>query len=181
LKYPENHKNNQPPEQKTMRSVMFQGLRAVAMLAFLLTITAADVTGASLTTQYYTLDLPPDWTVVTAPKTTNDAVHSLIGQKNHKCSASINVLFKVNPGTAEKLAAETAKRLDGTRPVMRNGQLEFTFKKMGDNGYCIIREDKQAKLLLLVIVSGSTGQADFIYSMRSEYPALVPQRSSKPR
>jgi hypothetical protein len=160
-----------------MRFAILKSVRAAALTGALLAATAA--TAAPLTTKYYTLELPPDWKVVDGPKIQKDVVHVLLGQTRHKCSASVTV-SSAAPGEAEKKAREAAKLLNGTRPVSRNGQMEFTFKKMGDRGYCIIREDKQAKLLIMVIVSGDTRQANFIYSMRGGYPALVPARPSSP-
>ena len=160
-------------------AVLFKSLRAAALLAGLVFTMAAGAAAAPLTTKYYSLDPPPDWIVLNGPKTAKDgSVHILLGQKNHRCSASLTV-FPASPGLAEKRAREAARLLGGTQPVARNGQLEFAFKKMGDNGYCVVREDKQSKLLIMVIVSGDLRQADFIYSMRGDYPALVPVKPEK--
>ncbi|MDR1659739.1 MAG: hypothetical protein LBR94_05295 [Desulfovibrio sp.] len=160
-----------------MRSVISTSVRAAALLAVLLMSTAAAVSAAPLATKYYSLELPPDWKVIDGPKVKKDIVHVLLGQIKYKCSASVTVSSSA-PGEAEKKAREAAKLLNGTKPALRNGQLEFTFKKMGDRGYCILREDRQAKLLIMLIVSGDVRQANFIYSMRSGYPALVPARPS---
>jgi hypothetical protein len=162
--------------ERTMRFVILRSILAAAPLAGLL-LAVSVAAAAPLTTKYYSLELPPDWKVIDGPKTRKDIVHVLLGQMNHKCSASLTV-SSAAPGEAEKKAREAAKLLNGARPVLRNGQLEFTFRKMGDRGYCVIREDKQSKLLIMLIVSGDIRQANFIYSMRSDYPALVPGRPS---
>ncbi|MDR3358054.1 MAG: hypothetical protein LBN96_04205 [Desulfovibrio sp.] len=160
-----------------MPFAIFKCIRAAALLAGLLAATVTAATAAPLTTKYYSLELPPDWKILDGPKARKDMVHVLLGQIKHKCSASVTV-SSAAPGEAEKKAWEAAKLLNGARPALRNGQLEFSFKKMGDSGYCVVREDKQSKLLIMVIVSGNIRQANFIYSMRSDYPALVPARPS---
>lgn len=60
--------------------------------------------------------------------------------------------------------------------MVRDGQVQFSFEQKGIKGYSVVREDTQAKLLLVLIVSGDLRLADFIYGMRGPYKALIPRR-----
>ena len=68
----------------------------------------------------------------------------------------------------------------GAAPVLRNGQWKFAFEQKGVKGYGIVREDAQSKLLLMLVVSGDLRMANFVYSMRGPYRALVPQQPQLP-
>ncbi|MDR1776255.1 MAG: hypothetical protein LBR31_00305 [Desulfovibrio sp.] len=163
-----------------MRSAICRIAGAAVVLAFAaLCVTASGAAAETLTTKYYTLDVPQDWKILAGPTEKKGVTHLHLAQKNHKCSVLVNI-DKAKPGDAEKCARYSAKVLNGSKPVMRNGQWEFTFKKMGDSGYCIVREDKKAGLLISLVVSGSNlPQANFVYSMRGGYPALVPHKPEK--
>lgn len=130
--------------------------------------------GTPLTTMYFSLTLPDSWRVIEGPKKTRDLVDVLVGTSDHSCSAQIRV-GSVKPGMAEIGAREYAKQLNGTKPVARNGQLEFAFEQKGVKGICIFREDPLAKLLMIVIISGKPQLADFIYQMRGPYKTLYPR------
>lgn len=80
------------------------------------------------------------------------------------------------PGDAEKAAEAGSQRLKGSKPVARDGQLQFSFEQKGIKGYSVVREDPISKLLLVLIVSGDVRQADFIYKMRGPYKALMPHQ-----
>ena len=146
----------------------------VLPLLLLLVLFAAQVHAAPLTTKYYSLDLPPDWVVVNGPAKVQDAVQVVVGQKDHKSSALI-IAGPANPGEAEQAARGNAQRLQGSSPVLRNGQWEFTFEQSGVKGYGIVREDTQSRLLLMLVVSGDARMASFVYKMRGPYRALMPQ------
>ena len=47
-------------------------------------------------------------------------------------------------------------------------------------GYGIVREDAQSKLLLMLVISGDARMANFVYSMRGPYRALMPQPPQLP-
>ena len=64
--------------------------------------------------------------------------------------------------------------------MLRNGQWKFAFEQKGVKGYGIVREDAQSKLLLMLVVSGDLRMANFVYSMRGPYRALVPQPPQLP-
>ena len=132
-----------------------------------------------LTTKHYSLELPADWVVVSGPVKVQEAVQVVMGQKDHKSSALI-IVGPANAGEAEQAAKGNAKRLGGTAPVMRNGQWEFTFEQKGVKGYGVVREDTQSKLLLMLVVSGDLRMANFVYSMRGPYKALMPQQPQLP-
>lgn len=146
----------------------------------LMILFAAHAQAAPLTTKYYSLDLPADWVVVNGPAKVQEAVQVVMGQKDHKSSALI-IVGPANAGEAEQAAKGNAKRLQGSTPVLRsNGQWEFTFEQKGVKGYGIVREDAQSKLLLMLVVSGDARMANFVYSMRGPYRALVPQPPQLP-
>ena len=149
-------------------------LAARVLPLVLLVLIAAQVHAAPLTTKYYSLDLPPDWVVVNGPAKVQDAVQVVVGQKDHKSSALI-IAGPANPGEAEQAARGNAQRLQGSSPVLRNGQWEFTFEQSGVKGYGIVREDTQSRLLLMLVVSGDARMASFVYKMRGPYRALMPQ------
>ena len=152
----------------------------VLPLLLLLVLFAAQVHAAPLTTKYYSLDLPPDWVVVNGPAKVQDAVQVVVGQKDHKSSALI-IVGPANAGEAEQAATGNAKRLQGSTPVLRsNGQWEFTFEQKGVKGYGVVREDAQSKLLLMLVISGDARMANFVYSMRGPYRALMPQQPQLP-
>ena len=149
--------------------------RIAVLLALLLPALAGGLCAAPLTTKYYSLDLTPDWVVVNGPVTRNGAVQVLLGQKDHKTSAAV-IVGPAEPGDAEKAAETGSKGLKGSKPVARNGQLQFSFEQKGVKGYSVVREDPISKLLLVLIISGDVRQADFIYKMRGPYKALYPLR-----
>lgn len=141
---------------------------------FTLLLVAGQSHAAPLTTRHFSLDLPPDWVVVSGPSGKGQAVQVLLGQKDHKCSALI-VVGPAGKGEGEQAANVTAQRLGGGTPAKRNGQWEFAFTQKGVRGYGVAREDAAAGLLLMLVVSGSDmGMADFVFRMRSPYKALVP-------
>ena len=147
-------------------------LAAVALFALAQSVAPAQAT--PLTTKYYSLTLPPDWVVVNGPAKVKEAVQVVVGQKDHKSSALI-IVGPAGSGEAEQAAVGNARRLDGTKPVLRaNGQWEFTFAQNGVKGYCVVREDAPSGLLLMLIVSGDFKMADFVYQMRGPYKALMP-------
>lgn len=148
--------------------------RVAALLVLLLGPVQPSL-AAPLTTRYYSLDLPPDWVVISGPTKQNGAVQVLLGQKDHKASAAL-IVGPAQPGDAEKAAETGSRGLKGTRPVVRDGQVQFSFEQKGIKGYSVVREDTQAKLLLVLIVSGDLRLADFIYGMRGPYKALIPRR-----
>lgn len=154
-------------------------LAARVLPLVLLVLIAAQVHAAPLTTKYYSLDLPPDWVVVNGPAKVQDAVQVVVGQKDHKSSALI-IAGPANPGEAEQAARGNAQRLQGSSPVFRNGQWEFTFEQSGVKGYGIVREDTQSRLLLMLVVSGDARMASFVYKMRGPYRALMPQPPQLP-
>ena len=147
-------------------------LAAVALFALAQSVAPAQAT--PLTTKYYSLTQPPDWVVVNGPAKVKEAVQVVVGQKDHKSSALI-IVGPAGSGEAEQAAVGNARRLDGTKPVLRaNGQWEFTFAQNGVKGYCVVREDAPSGLLLMLIVSGDFKMADFVYQMRGPYKALMP-------
>ena len=156
--------------QKFIRLVM-RGLPLLVLTVLL----AAQAQAAPLTTKYYSLDLPADWVVVNGPTKVQEAVQVVMGQKDHKSSALI-IVGPAEAGEAEPAAKGNSQRLGGTAPVLRNGQWEFTFEQKGVKGYGVVREDVQSKLLLMLVVSGDLRMANFVYSLRGPYRALMPQQ-----
>lgn len=146
--------------------------RVAALLALLLA-SAGPSLAAPLTTKYYSLDLPPDWVVISGPSKQNGAVQVLLGQKDHKASAAV-IVGPAQPGDARKAAETGSRGLKGSPPEARNGQLQFSFEHKGIKGCSVVREDAQSKLLLVLIVSGNLPLADFVYAMRGPYKALIP-------
>lgn len=144
-------------------------------MVVLMIFCAAQAQAAPVTTQYYSLDLPADWVVAAGPEKRANVVSVLLGRKDHKSSASL-IVGAVQPGEAEKAAKSGAERLKGSKPVFTNGQWHFTFEQQGVKGYSVVREDPKAKVLLILMVSGDTASANFVYAMRSPYKALIPQR-----
>ena len=162
-----------------MRKSLCRGaLRALPLLV-LAVFMAVQAQAVPLTSKYYSLDLPADWVVVSGPVKVQEAVQVVMGQKDHKSSALI-IVGPANAGEAEQAAKGNAQRLGGTAPVLRNGQWEFTFEQKGVKGYGIVREDTQSKLLLMLVVSGDLRMANFVYSMRGPYRALMPQQPQLP-
>ena len=159
-----------------MRKSLCRGaLRALPLLV-LAVFMAVQAQAVPLTTKYYSLDLPADWVVVNGPAKVQEAVQVVMGQKDHKSSALI-IVGPANAGEAEQAAKGNAKRLQGSTPVLRsNGQWEFTFEQKGVKGYGVVREDVQSKLLLMLVVSGDLRMANFVYSLRGPYRALMPQQ-----
>lgn len=151
----------------------------VLPLLLLAVLFAMPVQAAPLTTKYYSLDLPPDWVVVNGPTKVQEAVQVVMGQKEHKSSALI-IVGPADPGEAEQAAKGNAHRLQGSSPVLRNGQWEFAFEQGGVKGYGVVREDTQSKLLLMLVVSGDARMAGFVYNMRRPYRALMPQPPQLP-
>ena len=153
--------------------------RGLPLFALIVLFTA-QAQAAPLTTKYYSLDLPADWVVVNGPTKVQEAVQVVMGQKDHKSSALI-IVGPANAGEAEQAAKANAKRLQGSTPVLRsNGQWEFTFEQKGVKGCGIVREDAQSKLLLMLVISGDARMANFVYSMRGPYRALMPQPPQLP-
>ena len=162
-----------------MRKSLCRGaLRALPLLV-LAVFMAVQAQAVPLTTKYYSLDLPADWVVVSGPVKVQEAIQVVMGQKDHKSSAMI-IVGPANAGEAEQAAKGNAQRLGGTAPVLRNGQWEFTFEQKGVKGYGIVREDAQSKLLLMLVISGDARMANFVYSMRGPYRALMPQPPQLP-
>ena len=163
-----------------MRKSLCRGaLRALSLLV-LAVFMAVQAQAVPLTSKYYSLDLPADWVVVSGPVKVQEAVQVVMGQKDHKSSALI-IVGPANAGEAEQAAKGNAQRLGGTAPLLRNGQWEFTFEQKGVKGYGIVREDTQSKLLLMLVVSGDLRMANFVYSMRGPYRALMPQQPQLPK
>ena len=163
-----------------MRKSLCRGaLRALPLLV-LAVFMAVQAQAVPLTSKYYSLDLPADWVVVSGPVKVQEAVQVVMGQKDHKSSALI-IVGPANAGEAEQAAKGNAQRLGGTAPLLRNGQWEFTFEQKGVKGYGIVREDTQSKLLLMLVVSGDLRMANFVYSMRGPYRALMPQQPQLPK
>ena len=154
-------------------------LRALPVLV-LAVFMAVQAQAVPLTTKYYSLDLPADWVVVSGPVKVQEAIQVVMGQKDHKSSAMI-IVGPANAGEAEQAAKGNAQRLGGTAPVLRNGQWEFTFEQKGVKGYGVVREDTQSKLLLMLVVSGDLRMANFVYSLRGPYKALMPQQPQLPK
>ena len=162
-----------------MRKSFCRGaLRALPLLV-LAVFMAVQAQAVPLTTKYYSLDLPADWVVVSGPVKVQEAIQVVMGQKDHKSSAMI-IVGPANAGEAEQAAKGNAQRMNGTKPMLRNGQWEFTFEQKGVKGYGIAREDAQSKLLLMLVVSGDARMANFVYSMRGPYRALMPQPPQLP-
>ena len=154
----------------------FIRLAVLGLPLFALTVLfAAQAHAAPLTTKYYSLDLPADWVVVSGPVKVQEAIQVVMGQKDHKSSAMI-IVGPAEAGEAEPAAKGNSQRLGGTAPVLRNGQWEFTFEQKGVKGYGVVREDVQSKLLLMLVVSGDLRMANFVYSLRGPYRALMPQQ-----
>ena len=163
-----------------MRKSFCRGALRALPLFVLAVFMAVQAQAVPLTTKYYSLDLPGDWVVVNGPTKVQEAVQVVMGQKDHKSSALI-IVGPANAGEAEQAAKGNAKRLQGSTPVLRsNGQWEFTFEQKGVKGYGIVREDAQSKLLLMLVISGDARMANFVYSMRGPYRALVPQPTQLP-
>ena len=162
-----------------MRNSFCRGaLRALPLLVMAVFM-AVQAQAVPLTTKYYGLDLPADWVVVSGPVKVQEAIQVVMGQKDHKSSALI-IVGPANAGEAEQAAKGNAQRMSGTKPVLRNGQWEFTFEQKGVKGYGIVREDAQSKLLLMLVISGDARMANFVYSMRGPYRALMPQPPQLP-
>lgn len=130
---------------------------------------------APLTTKYFGLNLPPDWMVLDGPRKEGKSVRVQLGNKSKTAAVALAV-GPARPGDAERAADAYAKRLLGTKPVVQNGQLYFTFGHQGEHGYAILRGDGLSGLLLICIVSGDLKAAEFIYEMRGPYKALRPVR-----
>ena len=162
-----------------LKSLCRDGLRAMPLLV-LAVLMAVQAQATPLTTKHYSLDMPADWVVVSGPVKVQEAVQVVMGQKDHKSSALI-IVGPANAGEAEQAAKSNAQRLGGSAPVLRNGQWEFTFEQKGVKGYGIAREDAQSKLLLMLVVSGDLRMANFVYSMRGPYRALMPQPPQLPQ
>ena len=158
-----------------MRKSFCRGaLRALPLLV-LAVFMAVQAQAVPLTTKYYSLDLPADWVVVSGPVKVQEAIQVVMGQKDHKSSAMI-IVGPAEAGEAESAAKGNSQRPARTAPVFRNGQWEFTFAQKGVKGYGVVREDVQSKLLLLLVVSGDLRMANFVYSLRGPYRALMPQQ-----
>ncbi len=162
----------------------FRRLTVTGALLFLLALLVLPpLTGKAqavpVTTKYYSVDLPADWVVVNGPAKVKDAVQVLLGQKDHKASALI-IVGPAKAGEAEAAARANAQRLGGGKPVLRQGQWEFTFEQQGLKGYSIVREDASSGVLLMLVVSGDLGMADFVYKMRGPYKALMPLKPRLP-
>ena len=163
-----------------MRKSFCRGALRALPLFVLAVFMVVQAQAVPLTSKYYSLDLPADWVVVSGPVKVQEAVQVVMGQKDHKSSALI-IVGPANAGEAEQAAKGNAQRLGGTAPVLRNGQWEFTFEQKGVKGYGIVREDTQSKLLLMLVVSGDLRMANFVYSMRGPYRALMPQQPQLPK
>ena len=162
-----------------MRDSFCRGALRALPLFVLAVFMVVQAQAVPLTSKYYSLDLPADWVVVSGPVKVQEAIQVVMGQKDHKSSALI-IVGPANAGEAEQAAKGNAQRLGGTAPVLRNGQWEFTFEQKGVKGYGIVREDTQSKLLLMLVVSGDLRMANFVYSMRGPYRALMPQQPQLP-
>ncbi len=168
---------NAPAGRRALEKKMWRKLFCSLVLTVVLPLAAW---AAPLTTPYYSLDLPPDWVVVSGPVKLQDAVQVLLGQKDHKASALI-IAGPAQPGEAEQAARANAQRLGGGKPVLRaSGQWEFAFTQEGVTGLGLAREDPAAGLLLLLVVSGDLPRADFVYRMRGPYKTLLPVKPAKP-
>lgn len=154
---------------------MRRAVPALCLFWMMLFIWEGGACAAPLTTKYFGLNLPPDWTVLDGPRKEGKSVRVQLGNKA-KTAAVALVVGPARPGDAEKAADAYAKRLLGAKPVARNGQICFTFGHQGERGYAILREDVLSGLLLICIVSGDLKAADFIYEMRGPYKALRPVR-----
>jgi hypothetical protein len=146
-----------------------------AFLTLSLLIMSGQAGAAPLSTKYFSLDTPAGWTIIEGPKKNRDMVSVKLGHKATNSTVSITV-GECEPGDAKTWADKWSKSFGGTPPVARNGQIGFTFDKNGVKGHAIVREDTQAKLLLVLIIAGDAKQADFVYAMRSPYKNLVPRR-----
>ena len=100
---------NAPAGRRALEKKMWRKLFCSLVLTVVLPLAAW---AAPLTTPYYSLDLPPDWVVVSGPVKLQDAVQVLLGQKDHKASALI-IAGPAQPGEAEQAARANAQRLGG--------------------------------------------------------------------
>lgn len=125
-----------------------------------------------VTTKHYSLTLPQDWVVLSGPVKERETVRFQLANKSHSATVAI-IVGPARQGDAEQIAQRSAQRLQ-TKAVNQNGQWQFVFQHGQDKGVGIVREDPANSLLLLLTVSGDVAQADFIYDMRTPYPALKP-------
>ena len=131
-----------------------------------------------VTTKYYSLTLPSDWVVLKGPVRGKDNVILQLSNKARSSTATI-VVGSVAPGETSKIIEVYAKRLQA-EPKKQSGQTVFFLRHGQERGYCIVREDTRSQLLLIMAVSGELSKADFLFSLRTPYKALLPVRPSLP-
>ncbi|MBO4369592.1 MAG: hypothetical protein J5803_05790 [Desulfovibrio sp.] len=131
-----------------------------------------------VTTKYYSLTLPNDWVVLKGPVRGKDNIILQMADKTHSTTATL-VVGKIAPGETRQVVQMYTEQLQ-TQPRMQKRQTEFFLLHGQERGYCIVREDPSAHLLLILTVSGKLPKADFLFSLRTPYKALVPERPNLP-
>ena len=131
-----------------------------------------------VTTKFYSVTLPDDWIVLKGPVRGKDNVLLQMADTTHSTTATL-VVGKIAKGETDQLVQMYSKRLQ-SQPNKQKHQTEFFLLHGQERGYCIVREDPSAHLLLILTVSGKLPKADFLFSLRTPYKALVPERPHLP-
>ncbi|MCR4665848.1 MAG: hypothetical protein K5657_00960 [Desulfovibrio sp.] len=126
-----------------------------------------------VTTKYYSITLPEDWVVFKGPVKSRDNIQLQLTNSKRTAVATL-VVGRVEAGDAKKVISLYGKRFGA--PVIREGQAEFFLTNGKEKGYCIVREDARDRLLLILTVSGEIERANFLFSLRTPYAALLPKK-----
>ncbi len=154
------------------------GLSRLCVLLFVVLVSWPASAATPVTTKYYSLTLPSDWVVLKGPVRGKDNVILQLADKTHSTTATL-VVGKIAPGESKQVEQMYAKRLQ-TPAKKQKKQTVFFLSHGKERGYCLLREDPQAQLLLILTVSGELAKADFLFSLRTPYKALMPERPSLP-
>ena len=136
---------------------------------------AQSTASAPVSTKYYSLDIPKDWSVLFGPANDRGTTRLQLGD-NAKTTTVAIIVGPSRPGDAEQIARRSADRLK-TTAKKRGNQWEFTARHGKDTMYGIVREDARNSLLMVLTVSGDVAKADFVFQMRTpSYPQLKPEK-----
>ena len=125
-----------------------------------------------ITTKYYSVNLPANWSVLQGPKRQNEAIFLQIANQKKTATATL-VVGKASPKEAQDAPYVAASRVKAY--VLQNqGQSEFSIAHGPEKGFCLFRYDPKSSLLLVLTISGALEESGFLFKMNTPYPKLRP-------
>ena len=143
----------------------------IGLMLFLMS-QAGLVSAYPITTKYYSLDLPANWSVLKGPTRKKDLIFLQLANQKKTATATL-VVGPASAAEAQQAPYMAASRANAT--VYQNqGQTEFSVNHGTEHGFCIFRYDSKSQLLLILTISGDTAETGFIFKIKSPHMQLRP-------